>query len=88
VARSAIELGNAAAGFNTDIQKVRTQLSELTNELQLTRSEMAHASDVASKHTASLALWTKILAVATAVYAVSAGAMLYLNYVALSRPHP
>jgi len=50
----------AAVGRLTILMEDR--LSELTVELEKTRSELASASEAASKHSTALTRWSKVLA--------------------------
>lgn len=82
VARCTLEIGDALKQLSADIQHAQkilgTRLSELNDQLQRTQSEMSAASEVTSKHTAALVKWTKVMAVATALYAVLTGGLLFI----------
>jgi len=74
IARCTLEIGDALKQLSADIQHAQkilgTRLSELNDQLQRTQSEMSVASEAASKHTAALVGWTKVLVLVTAAYAV------------------
>jgi hypothetical protein len=80
VARCTLEIGDTLTKLSGDIQEAQRilggRLSGLTDQLQQTRSEMATASEAASKHTAALVMWTRVLAVLTGIYAFLTGGML------------
>jgi len=83
VARCTLEVSDTLVQLSGDIQQAQkilsTRLSELNTELQKTREVMATASDVASKQTAALVRWRKILVFVTAAYTVIAGRMLLVT---------
>lgn len=92
VARCTLEIGDALKQLSADIQHAQkilgTRLSELNDQLQRTQSEMSTASEAASNHTAALVRWTKVMAFATAFYAILTGGLLFVALLALFRsPH-
>ncbi len=94
VARCTLEIGDALTKLSGDIQQAEgilgRRLSELSDQLQQTRSEMATAAEAAENHTAALVKWTRVLAFLTGVYAVLTGGMLIVALVGSpwSAAHP
>ena len=54
------------------------RLSKLTDELEKARSELATASDAASRHSGALIRWSKVLAIITGLYTLITAGLLYV----------
>jgi prefoldin subunit 5 len=92
VGRCTLHIGDGLEQLALDIHKAKeilgNRIEELTGELKSANEQMSKASEEASKHTAVLVKWTKVMAFVSGVYVVLTGGLLIVALLALFRsPH-
>jgi hypothetical protein len=78
-------LARLAAGVEHATRVVGETLAELSGELVRLRGQIAASSAAAAQHEEALVRWTKILTVATIVYAALTAGLLAVGVLALLR---